>query len=55
MTTTKEFIFNVSDTGSVYQDVIRAVNPPQARRLAEARYPGCRLSGFNQVSGSEQN
>ena len=50
MATRKTFKFTVSDTGSTYDEFIEAVNPPQARRLAEARYPNCRLYGFNQVS-----
>ena len=28
---------------------IEAVNRPQAREFAEARYPGCRIAGVNQV------
>ncbi len=50
MATRKTFKFTVSDKGSSYDEFIEAVNPPQARRLAEARYPGCRLFGFNQVN-----
>ena len=49
-TTRKTFKFTVSGPGYVYDETIEAVNPPEARRLAEARYPGCKLYGFNQVS-----
>ena len=45
----KTFKFTVSGKGYNYQETIEAVNPPQARQLAEARYPGHRLYGFNQV------
>jgi len=45
----KRYKFNVSGNGTNFTEVIEAVNPPQARQFAEARYPGCRLSGFNQV------
>ncbi len=50
MASTKTFKFTVSDTGSTRTEFIEAVNPPQAKRMAEARYPGCRLFGFNQVN-----
>ncbi len=48
-TTRKTFKFTVSGPGYNYQETIEAVNPPEAKRLAEARYPGCKLYGFNQV------
>lgn len=51
--TRKTFTFTVSGSGYNYQEEIRAVNRPEAKRLAEARYPGCKLYGFNQVSGSQ--
>ena len=54
MSTTKEFKFTISGKGYVSEDVIRAVNPSEARRFAEARYPGCNLYGFNMVSGSSR-
>ena len=46
----KTFRFTVSGNGYNYKEEIEAVNRPEAQRLAEARYPGCRLYGFNQVS-----
>ena len=49
MSTLKAYKVNVSDTGSQFSVIIEAVNPPQAKRLAEARYPGCQLSGFNEA------
>ena len=45
----KRYKFTVSGKGASFQEVIEAVNPPQARQFAEARYPGCKLYGFNQV------
>ena len=45
----KRYKFTVSGNGNQFTEVIEAVNPPQARQFAEARYPGCRLYGFNQV------
>ena len=48
----KTFTFTVSGSGYNYKEEIRAVNRPEAKRLAEARYPGCKLYGFNEVSGS---
>ena len=45
----KTYEFTVSGSGYNYKEVIEAVNPPEARRLAEARFPGCKLYGFNQV------
>lgn len=51
MANRKTFKFTVSGRGYNYTETIEAVNPPEARRLAEARYPGCRLYGFNQVGG----
>ena len=51
MASTKTFKFTVSGKGFVYEESIQAVNPPQARQMAEARYPGCRLYGFNQIGG----
>ncbi len=30
--------------------MIEAVNRPQAREFAEARYPGCRIAGVNRVN-----
>ena len=50
MASTKTFKFTVSDTGSTRTEFIEAVNPPQAKRMAEARYPGSKLYGFNQVN-----
>ena len=32
--------------------VVEAVNPPEAKRFAEARYPGFRATAANQISGS---
>ena len=29
-------------------EYVEAVNVPEARRFAEARFPGCRLGGVNQ-------
>ncbi len=49
MATRKTFKFTVSGSGYNYDEFIEAVNPPEAKRLAEARYPGCKLYGFNQV------
>ena len=49
MSNVKTFKFNVSDHGKCFKETIEAVNRPQAIKFAEARYPGCRLSGFNQV------
>ena len=46
----KTFRFTVSGSGYVYKEEIEAVNRPEAKRLAEARYPGCKLYGFNQIS-----
>ena len=47
----KTFEFTVSGSGYVYKETIEAVNRPEAKRLAEARYPGCKLYGFNTISG----
>ena len=47
----KTFRFSVSEGGSSFIAEIEAVNPGQARRLAEGRYPGCSFGGFNQVGG----
>ena len=47
----KTFKFTVSGSGYVYEETIQAVNPPAAKRMAQARYPGERLYGFNQVGG----
>ncbi len=47
----KTFKFSVSDKGTSFVEYIEAVNPGQARRLAEARYPGCSFGGFNTVGG----
>ena len=33
-------------TGARFE-YIEAVNPPEARRFAEARYPGCRIGSVN--------
>jgi hypothetical protein len=30
--------------------IIEAVNVPQAREFAEARYPGCNIAGVNRVN-----
>ena len=49
MSTRKTYKFTVSGRGYNYEEFIEAVNPPEARRLAEARYPGCNLYGFNEV------
>lgn len=46
----KVFKFKVVDGGNSFSETIEAINPPQAKKFAEARYPGCRLYGFNQVS-----
>ena len=51
MSNRKTYKFTVSGNGYNYTETIEAVNPPEAKRLAEARYPGCRLYGFNQVFG----
>ncbi len=41
---------NVITKGAGGQHVmIEAVNRPQAREFAEARYPGCRIGSVNQV------
>ena len=45
----KKYKFTVSGKGNQFTQIIEAVNPPQAREFAEARYPGCKLYGFNQV------
>ena len=47
--TLKSWKVYVSDVGTQYEVIIEAPNPPAARRIAEARYPGCRLSGFNEA------
>ena len=48
-TNLKRYKFTVSDRGSNFTEIIEAVNPPQAKRFAEARYPGAKLYGFNQI------
>ncbi len=50
MSSTKRFKFTVSGKGYSTTEIIEAVNPSEARRFAEARFPGCKLFGFNQVS-----
>ena len=49
MSNKKTFKFIVSGKGYSTTEYIEAVNPVEARRLAEARYPGTPLYGFNQV------
>ncbi len=40
----KDYRVNVISPGSGSREVIiEAVNPPEARRFAEARYPGTRI------------
>ena len=48
MSTRFIYEFTVSGSGYNYKEEIEAVNRPEAKRLAEARYPGCKLYGFNQ-------
>mgnify|MGYP003680455999 CR=1 FL=1 len=50
MSRNKTFKFTVSGKGYSTTELIEAINPVEAKRFAEARYPGCRLYGFNQVS-----
>ena len=53
MTTRKTFKFTVSGPGYNYEEFIEAVNPPEARRMAESRFGDggnkVRLYGFNEV------
>ena len=48
MSNKKTFKFTVSGKGYSSEEIIEAVNPIEARRFAEARFPGCKLYGFNQ-------
>ena len=32
------------------QELIEAVNAPEAKRFAEARYPDCKIGGANRVN-----
>ena len=49
----KTYRFTISGNGYTATETIEAVNPPEARRLAENRYGDggdtVRLYGFNQV------
>ena len=49
MTPRKTFRFTVATQGTVYTEEIQAINRTEAKRLAEARYPGSKLYGFNSV------
>jgi hypothetical protein len=49
MSNKKQYKFTVSGRGYSTEEIIEAVNPREAKRFAEARYPGCKLYGFNQV------
>ena len=53
MSNRKTYKFTVSGPGYNYTETIEAVNPPEARRLAENRFGDgndkVRLYGFNQV------
>ena len=40
---------NPKGAGS-YPVIIEAINAPQARQFAEARYPGCKIAGVNRVN-----
>ena len=46
----KKFRCQIIFTGATAQSVIiEAVNPPQAKQFAEARYPGGRCVSANQI------
>jgi len=45
-----QFKCHVSSKGAGSRPVIiEAINAPQAREFAEARYPGCKIAGVNRV------
>ena len=49
MSNKKTFKFTVSGSGYSQTEFIEAVNPREAKRFAEARFPGTKLYGFNEV------
>ena len=49
MSRMKTFKVTLTGGGPALQVEIEAINPPQARKFAEARYPGYRAGGANQV------
>ena len=48
MANTKQWKVNVIMPGTgARTEIIEAVNPPEAKRFAEARYPGARIGSVN--------
>ena len=45
----KTYAVNISVPGTGHRvELIEAVNPPEARAMAEARFPHARIGGINQ-------
>ena len=49
MSNNKRFKVTLTGGGPARQEIVEALNPPQAKAFAEARFPGYKACSANQV------
>ena len=49
MSANKQFKVTLTGGGPARQEIIEALNPPMAKRFAEARFPGYTATAANQI------